>query len=97
MRKEFATPFWQRAYESLPKEVRAQYLTQIQAAERWELATAGVIETLSRACEAYAQPEVWTRIVRTGMSQDWSWARSAKQYVALYQQITSRSRQLAGR
>jgi hypothetical protein len=55
MRKEFATPFWQRAYDSLPKEVRAQYLTQIQAAERWELATAGVIETLSRAWNAVSR------------------------------------------
>jgi starch synthase len=42
-------------------------------------------ETLRRACEAYAQPEVWSRLVATGMSQDWSWARSAEQYVELYQ------------
>ena len=29
MRNEFVTPFWQRAYESLPANVRDQYLTQI--------------------------------------------------------------------
>ena len=52
MRNEFVTPFWQRAYESLPKEVRAQYFTQIQAAERWELALADVVEVLSRAKNA---------------------------------------------
>ena len=52
MRNEFVTPFWQRAYESLPKEVRAQYFTQIQAAERWELAVGGVIEAVSRAKNA---------------------------------------------
>ena len=49
MRKEFTTPFWQRAYESLPAEIRAQYFTQIQSAERWELSVAAVIEVVSRA------------------------------------------------
>ncbi|HKU47223.1 MAG TPA: hypothetical protein VJQ58_10090 [Burkholderiales bacterium] len=52
MRNEFVTPFWNRAYQSLPKEVRAQYFTQIQAAERWELAIGDVIEVLSRAKNA---------------------------------------------
>ena len=52
MRNEFVTPFWQRAYQSLPKEVRAQYFTQIQAAERWELAIGDVVEVLSRAKNA---------------------------------------------
>ena len=52
MRNEFVTPFWQRAYESLPREVRAQYLTQIKAAERWELAVGDVIEAVSRAKNA---------------------------------------------
>jgi hypothetical protein len=49
MRKELVTPFWQRAYESLPAGIRAQYLTQIQSAERWELSVAAVIEAVSRA------------------------------------------------
>ena len=49
MRKEFVTPFWQRAYEGLPAEIRAQYLAQIQSAERWELATNALISALSRA------------------------------------------------
>ena len=52
MRNQFVTPFWHRAYESLPKEVRAQYFTQIQAAERWELAIGDAIELLSRAKNA---------------------------------------------
>ena len=52
MRKEFVTPFWQRAYESLPKEVRAQYLTQIKAAERWELAVGDVLQAWSRVKDA---------------------------------------------
>jgi hypothetical protein len=52
---DFVTPFWQRAYESLPTEVRAQYLTQIQAAERWELAVAGALQLWSRAKNAVAR------------------------------------------
>ncbi|OHB83702.1 MAG: starch synthase [Planctomycetes bacterium RBG_16_64_12] len=47
-------------------------------------------ETLQRARDAYRRPDVWRQLVRTGMQQDWSWARSARQYVELYQQITAR-------
>ena len=49
MRNEFATKFWQRAYESLPAGVRAQYLTQMKAAESWELSLQAIIELASRA------------------------------------------------
>ena len=52
MRNEFVTIFWQRAYESLPAQVRGQYLTQIKAAERWELVLGDVIQLVSRAKNA---------------------------------------------
>jgi hypothetical protein len=52
MRNEFVTSFWQRAYESLPAQVRGQYLTQIKAAERWELVLGDVIQLASRAKNA---------------------------------------------
>ena len=55
MRNEFVTPFWQRAYESLPAEVRAQYLTQIKAAERWELALGDAIQVWSRTKNAVSR------------------------------------------
>jgi len=48
MRNEFATRFWQRAYESLPAGVRGQYLTQMKAAERWELSLKAILEFGSR-------------------------------------------------
>ncbi len=41
-------------------------------------------ETLQRACNTYSQPDVWKRLIRTGMRQDWSWANSARGYVDLY-------------
>jgi hypothetical protein len=52
MRKEFVTPFWQRAYDSLPAQVRGQYLTQMKAAESWELALGAAIQLWSRVKNA---------------------------------------------
>jgi hypothetical protein len=52
LHKEFVTIFWQRAYDSLPSGVRAQYLTQMKAAERWELAIGDIIQLVSRAKNA---------------------------------------------
>jgi len=49
-------------------------------------------ETLRRAIDAYQQPQIWSQLIATGMRQDWSWARSAQQYVELYQRIAGRVR-----
>ena len=49
---QFVTPFWRKAYESLPAAIRGRYLTQIQAAERWELAIADLLEVWTRAKNA---------------------------------------------
>jgi starch synthase len=50
-------------------------------------------ETLGRACAAYRRPEVWSRLIATGMGQDWSWTRSAKEYVNLYEKTIARVRE----
>ena len=55
MRKEFVTSFWQRAYESLPAGVRNQYLVQMKAAERWELAIADAVELGARIRSAVSR------------------------------------------
>ena len=55
MRKDFVTNFWQQAYDRLPAGTRAQYLTQMKAAERWELAIDDLIELGSRAKGAVAK------------------------------------------
>jgi len=47
-------------------------------------------DSLTRALDAYRSPPVWSRLVQTGMCQDWSWARSAGQYVELYERIVAR-------
>ncbi len=46
---------------------------------------ATLLNTIKRALDAWADKPRWSAIVRTGMSQDWSWARSASEYVKLYE------------
>ena len=54
-------------------------------------------EAMKRACAAIAQPELWNKVVANGMQQDWSWARSAKQYVGLYKSLArSNKRETVG-
>jgi starch synthase len=50
-----------------------------------EYSALALSECLRQACDVYRRPEVWSSLAATGMAQDWSWARSAKQYVELYQ------------
>ena len=51
---------------------------------------------LQRAVHAFARPDDWSAIVMTGMRQDWSWARSARRYVELYQETTTSVRKARG-
>jgi hypothetical protein len=55
MNKTFVTKYWQRAYDSLPAGVRGQYLTQMKAAESWELAIQSAVEFGSRVKNAVAK------------------------------------------
>jgi len=41
---------------------------------------------VARALALYAQPRLWKKLVFAAMQQDFSWRRSAKQYLALYKQ-----------
>jgi len=59
-----------------------------------EYTTQALGETLARACDAYRRPEIWKQLIATGMQQDWSWARSARQYETLYQQIIAQKKQV---
>ncbi|MBI3469104.1 MAG: glycogen synthase GlgA [Planctomycetes bacterium] len=53
-------------------------------------------EALRRACDTCQhRPEIWDQIITTGMRQDWSWARSAREYVGLYERMLSASRKYA--
>jgi starch synthase len=51
-------------------------------------------QTLHRAVATFRdKPDVWKQLVTTGMKQDWSWSRSARQYVDLYRQAVASRRQ----
>ena len=49
------TKFWRNAANSLPKSVRARYLSDIEQAERFELALDGAIEAVARARASFAR------------------------------------------
>ncbi len=55
-----------------------------------EYSSLALAETLARVCQTYDIPSVWSKLVKTGMSQDWSWGRSAREYVTVYQQMLAR-------
>jgi starch synthase len=40
----------------------------------------------------FHQPQQWEQLVRTGMSQDWSWTSSAEHYVQLYEKTLALKR-----
>lgn len=47
---------------------------------------------VQRALTLYRQPARWTQLMRTGMAQDFSWAHSARDYLALYDESLAATR-----
>lgn len=45
-----------------------------------------VLKTINHAIDTYNKPRIWNSIIRTGMSQDFSWEKSARKYLQLYEQ-----------
>jgi starch synthase len=52
---------------------------------------AGLLAALSRAVEAYGRQEQWALLVRNAMASDYSWPRSAREYLDLYRRITAQT------
>jgi starch synthase len=51
-----------------------------------EFSALALSETLRRACDLFRlHPDEWKKLIETGMAQDWSWGRSARKYVELYE------------
>ena len=55
-----------------------------------EYSTLALSECLRQACDVFRRPEVWKQLMAAGMAQDWSWARSAKEYIELYRKMMER-------
>jgi starch synthase len=53
-------------------------------------------EAAAEAVRAYRVPGRWRELVRAGMSQDFSWERSAREYAALYERTLSRPARAGG-
>ena len=61
-----------------------------------EYSTLALSETLRLACDVYRRPEAWSQLIAAGMRQDWSWARSASEYVELYKKTLERGGMIPG-
>jgi starch synthase len=44
-------------------------------------------DAVERALAVYAKPAEYAQVQQNGMTQDWSWTRSAKEYELLYRQL----------
>jgi len=44
-----------------------------------------LLDTIRRALKLYGNSAAWKKLMLTGMKQDWSWKRSAAEYVSLYE------------
>lgn len=53
-------------------------------------------QTIERALVLWPDRDAWVKLMRTGMNADWSWDRSASQYVRLYEEIGRRSQSRTG-
>ncbi|HUG92496.1 MAG TPA: glycogen synthase GlgA, partial [Planctomycetaceae bacterium] len=49
-----------------------------------------LVATVERAARTFADRQSWKSLVTAGMRQDWSWDRSARQYVEVYEQALAR-------
>jgi starch synthase len=49
-----------------------------------EYSGAALVDCLRRALEVYGDQKTWKNLVRSGMKQDFSWERSAKEYIKVY-------------
>jgi starch synthase len=55
-----------------------------------EYTPAALLATLERARAAFGNPNIWNRLQLAGMRQDFSWDRSAREYVKLYEKALSK-------
>jgi starch synthase len=57
---------------------------------------AALEEAMTRAKTAFANPRTWKALQVAGMAQDFSWDRSAREYVKLYETARGRPRAYIG-
>jgi len=55
-----------------------------------EYTGAALLGAIEQAIAAFRQPQVWQQLVYNGMRADFSWGKSAKQYLEIYQALQKR-------
>ena len=56
-----------------------------------ELSAESLVEAIEGAVAAFRDRAHWTRLQKNGMSRDFGWERSAREYVDLYARLRSTS------
>ena len=51
----------------------------------WGTRTEDLIEVTNKAIETYNDKDAWARLMQRAMTQDYSWSRSAREYIKLYE------------
>jgi starch synthase len=57
-----------------------------------EADAAALLQTIERALYVWPDRATWRKLMARGMEADWSWRRSAREYVGLYEEIERRAR-----
>jgi len=57
-----------------------------------EYTGAALLRAIEQAIAAYHQPDVWRPLVNNGMRKDFSWGKSAEEYVKIYQTVRANGR-----
>ena len=55
-----------------------------------EYTGAALLDAIEQAIGTYHQPQVWLQLVANGMREDFSWGRSARQYLEIYEALQKR-------
>jgi len=56
-----------------------------------DYAPEALLDAIQRALKLYVNRADWVELMKIGMKQDWSWARSAGQYVDLYKKVKAKA------
>ena len=57
-----------------------------------DYAASGLLETIQRALRAYRDRPLWEKLMVRGMSADFSWKRSASEYLKVYQETIEKKK-----
>jgi len=59
--------------------------------------SAEFLATIKRALDLYRDDSAWRRLMLRGMRQDWSWDRSSRQYLELYEKAVEKAASACGK